>query len=64
VAEGIGKESEIGREATLPPEGAHRQQKELQWVSPLSCRLGYNPITHAYEDSSRGQALRNYDEGK
>jgi hypothetical protein len=26
--------------------------------------LGYNPITGAYEESNRGNALKNYDEGK
>jgi len=26
--------------------------------------MGYNPITHAYEDSQRGQALKNHDEVK
>lgn len=27
-------------------------------------RLGYNPISHAYEQTKRGDALKNYDEGK
>jgi hypothetical protein len=28
------------------------------------CRLGYNPITHSYEDSQRGDVLKGKDEGK
>jgi hypothetical protein len=54
VAEGGREVHQGGGEATLPPEGAHRQQKELQWVKTNQCRLGYNPITHAYESSNRG----------
>ena len=26
--------------------------------------MGYNPVSHAYEESSRGEALRNYDKAK
>lgn len=62
--EGIGKARAGGAEEAVPPEGADRQQKELQRVPQRPLRLGYNPITGAYEESNRGQALKNYDEGK
>lgn len=55
---------EVRLKKTLPPEGLIRSQEKFQRVPSLPCRLGYNPITHAYEESSRGQALRHFDEGK
>ena len=49
---------------TLPPESSDIKQKKCQWVQILKFRLGYNPISHAYENSNRGEGLRTHDEKK
>ena len=64
MAEVVVEGREGGGEATVPPEDPALEQEELQRVSSIPLSLGYNPITHAYESSGRGEALRSYDEGK
>lgn len=64
MAEVVLEEREGVREAAASSKDPALKQKELQRVSSIPLSLGYNPITHAYESSSRGQALRSYDEGK
>lgn len=64
MAEG-GREVHQGRgKKALSSKGPTREQEKFQRVHSPPRRLGYNPITHAYEESTRGQALKQFDEGK
>jgi dihydropteroate synthase len=55
------KTIKIRGKTSLPSKNTNRKQKKCQRVILTLYRLGYNPVTHAYEESNRGQALRSHD---
>jgi hypothetical protein len=64
VGEGGPQGIQGGTKKATSSESANRKQTQFKRVDGRGFSIGYNPISHAYEDSSRGQALRSYDETK